>query len=62
MNILKGQYNFYIKSLDDCAFLTFINLEVGSADGLSCPICGNAGVGASVFCAHVHQDEAVLAP
>lgn len=43
-------------------FLTVVNLEVGSADGLSCPVCSYAGVGACVFCAHVHQDEAVPVP
>lgn len=41
--------------------LTVINPEVGGADGLPRSICGNAGVGARVLGAHVHQDEAVLA-
>lgn len=58
----KSQYNVYIKCSGLIVFLTVINLEVGSADGLSCFIRGNTSVGTSVFCAHIHQDEAVLAP
>lgn len=50
------------RNLDYIVCLTFIHLEVGSADGLPCPICGNTRIGTSVLCSHVHQDETMLVP
>lgn len=58
-----SKVNVFLDSAkNNLVFLTIIDLEVGRADGLSRSIGGNAGVGAGVLCAHVHQDEAVLAP
>ena len=40
--------------------LTLIHLQAGGAEGLPRPVGGDAGVGAGVLGAHVHEDEAVL--
>ena len=42
--------------------LTFLHLQMSGGDGLAGPVGGDAGVAAGVLWAHIHEDEAVLAP